>query len=267
MMDWPTFFQIVLINNTIMFILIRFPAVLNFKIYRDLRLTDNLIVAIFFLSGGIQAFMVACGLYFNIELMFYVELLVAVWTTTLYVLSMRLTWTKPPWIMYVLLLLYLAAFIIPFFSIFSDRIVFELDVRYLCEFTLLFSIFAYVKSKSSLTISKVKITKTLWITYMCLMLFSVIMQQIWTLLPSLNNPIGYLCFVILPQDIAIVLFLIAHVFFPQAVLWSDEQLYRAREVYKIAKAMSKPKRINIGTEAILDYLNTVRNLKPNISRD
>jgi len=43
---------------------------------------------------------------------------------------------------------------------------------------------------------------------------------------------------------------------------SDVQLYRAKSLYKKIKPLDHPKKINMGTDVILDYLKSVQTLNP-----
>lgn len=254
------FWNALLIGNIIFFLLYFPTAVINFKYYYDLKLKDNLLVGLYFLFMGLQVLKVAIAIKYDIDyLFFYVDITNSIALNSLFIVGVRILWSRIPKIIYPLLMVYLYHFGAAFFTIsFEGRI--NVPEAFLIPYIELFTfvLYAILRSKYPLTIAKIKITRNFRLTGVILNIFALgyfdfIVSNDILASPQLIFYIG-----LLPQYISALVFFILHVFFPDAVLFSEEQLYRARKIFTKVESLIKPtSKLKIGSAKITNYLNSI----------
>jgi hypothetical protein len=266
--DFELFFDVLLIGNTIAFILSILPAIVNLKYYYDFRSTDNLLISIFFLAWGTAGFMRAIELNYagsiTFDAYYYSTFPSATAKLALFILAVRIKWTKPPPIIYLLGLFFILDYIMfltPLESVLVNGYAFDTVYSGILNlFTYLFLIYTVLSSPIPLSINRIKANQFMWVlaaSLLSLGSFTFLMRHV-----VLEHTISWsvVLSVLIPQYAASFMLFLLHFFFPEAVFISEEQVYRARRLYKKfvpTKIPSGKPILNIGSSAIIDYLNSI----------
>jgi hypothetical protein len=250
-----TFADQIILTNAILGYIKFFPLILNLKYYIQIKIKDYLYISLFFIFSILTEFSTSWDIWDNLEtyrvfiffggISYYFGTLVAI----------RTKYEDPP----------NSAKLIPYLSIIVFSILYLLIPKIIVNgwwigqyfFNPLqillnsYIVYCFISTPAFITqSSKAKMARNLWILYFLGRVVQNIVAYYFVLSGNWTD------YILVNALLSGVVLLILHIFYPESVLISFEQLHRAKHIYK--KVQIKGNIIaKIGISNIQNYINSI----------